>query len=51
MMRGLRAFGMPGFDMPYNSVKLNTAKQAQSVAHQYGREGVMTELYGFQLGF
>ncbi len=46
MMRGLRAFGLPGFDMLYNSVELNTAKQAQSVAHQYGREGVMTELYG-----
>lgn len=46
MMRGLRAFGLPGFDILYNSVELNTAKQAQSVAHQYGREGVMTELYG-----
>lgn len=46
MMRGLRAFHIPGFDILYNSVELNTAKQAQSIAHQYAREGVMTELYG-----
>ena len=45
-MRNYRAFGMPGIDMLCNSIELSTAKQAQSVSHQYGREGVMSELYG-----
>ncbi len=45
-MRSLRAFGIPGIDMLCDRVELSTAKQAQSVAHQYGREGVLSELYG-----
>lgn len=45
-MRSLRAFALPGIDMLANRRELNTAKQAASVAHQYGREGVMSELYG-----
>lgn len=32
--------------MLYDSRELNTAKQAQSVVHQYGREGMLSELYG-----
>ena len=32
--------------------ELSTAKQAESAAHQYGRIGVMSELYGrYRLGF
>lgn len=45
-MRGFRSFQMPGMDMLCNKVFFTTAKQAQSAAHQYGREGVLSELYG-----
>ncbi len=45
-MRHYRGFGLPGIDMLCDSRELTTAKQAQSAAHQYGREGVLSELYG-----
>jgi hypothetical protein len=45
-MRSYRAFSLPGIDMLFDSMELNTAKQAQSASHQYGREGVMSEIYG-----
>ena len=45
-MRNLRNFGLPGLDILVDLREPNTAKQAQSVAHQYGREGVTSELYG-----
>ncbi|MBQ2880842.1 MAG: hypothetical protein IJE40_01100, partial [Clostridia bacterium] len=45
-MRSYRKFGLPGIDMLCNSVELSTAKQAQSAVHQYGREGMLSELYG-----
>lgn len=45
-MRSYRSMGLPGIDMLCNAVELTTAKQAQSAAHQYGREGVLSELYG-----
>ena len=45
-MRSYRAFGIPGIDMLCNSHEFTTAKQAQSAARQFGREGVMSELYG-----
>lgn len=45
-MRSYRSFGMPGIDMLCNNVELSTAKQAQSASHQFGREGVLSELYG-----
>ena len=45
-MRFYRSFQLPGIDMLCNHVEYDTAKQAQSAAHQYGREGVMSELYG-----
>ena len=45
-MRNLRHFGLPGLDILVDLREPNTAKQAQSVAHQYGREGVTSELYG-----
>ncbi len=45
-MRSLSRFQLPGIDMLADRYELTTAKQAQSVAHQYGREGVMSELYG-----
>lgn len=45
-MRAYRNMGIPGIDMLCNEVELTTAKQAQSAVHQYGREGMMSELYG-----
>lgn len=45
-MRSYRGFSLPGIDMLCDSRELNTAKQAQSAAHQYGRPGVTSELYG-----
>ncbi len=46
MMRGLRSFQLPGIDVLSDKIELTTAKQAQSVARQYGRQGVLSELYG-----
>ncbi len=45
-MRHYRSFQLPGIDMLCNLVEFTTAKQAQSASHQYGREGVLSELYG-----
>jgi hypothetical protein len=45
-MRCYRNFHLPGIDMLCNEIELTTAKQAQSAVHQYGREGMMSELYG-----
>ncbi len=45
-MRAYRSMGFPGIDMLCNSVELTTAKQAQSAVHQYGREAMISELYG-----
>lgn len=42
----LSHFGMPGIDMLEDGREYTTAKQAQSAAHQMGREGVLSELYG-----
>jgi hypothetical protein len=45
-MRSYRAFQLPGIDMLCDWREYTTAKQAQSAAHQYGRPGVLSELYG-----
>jgi len=47
-MRGYRAFNLPGIDVLLDRVEeeFGTAKQAQSVARQSGRRGVLSELYG-----
>lgn len=45
-MRSYRGFKIPGIDLLCNSHEFTTAKQAQSAAHQFGREGVLSELYG-----
>jgi len=45
-MRSYRSFQLPGIDMLCDERNINTAKQAQSAAHQYGRPGVLSELYG-----
>ncbi|MBE6608028.1 MAG: hypothetical protein E7633_05700 [Ruminococcaceae bacterium] len=45
-MRAYKHFGFPGIDMLCNEVELTTAKQTQSVVHQYGKEAMLSELYG-----
>ena len=46
-MRFYRSMQIPGIDALGDwSRKFMTSKQAQSVAHQYGREGVLSEQYG-----
>lgn len=45
-MRSYRSFGLPGIDMLCAHLEYTTAKQTQSAVHQYGREGMLSELYG-----
>lgn len=45
-MRSYRGFQLPGIDMLCDGHEYTTAKQAQSAARQYGRPGVLSELYG-----
>ncbi len=45
-MRTYKKMDIPGIDILIDNRELSTAKQATSVATQYGREGVMSELYG-----
>ena len=45
-MRSYRAFQLPGIDMLCNRTEFTTAKQTQSAVRQYGREGMLSEMYG-----
>lgn len=45
-MRSYRSFHIPGIDMLCDFRELTTAKQAQSAVHQFGREGMVSEIYG-----
>ena len=45
-MRAYPHFEIPGIDMLRNKISLTTLKQAQSVVHQYGKEGMMAEHCG-----
>ncbi|MDI9470566.1 MAG: hypothetical protein QM296_10210 [Bacillota bacterium] len=45
-MRSYRSFTIPGIDMLCDRIEFTTAKQCQSAVHQYGREGMLSELYG-----
>ena len=45
-MRLYRGFGLPGVDMLERNLEYTTVKQAQSAAYQFGREGVLCEMYG-----
>lgn len=45
-MRNYGKFGIPGIDMLCDDIELTTAKQTQSAVHQYGKEGMLSELYG-----
>lgn len=46
MMRCYKEMELPGIDMLCDNHEYTTAKQAQSVSRQYGRNGVMCEMYG-----
>ena len=46
VMRAYRRFHIPGIDMLCGAHNYTTAKQCQSAVHQYGREVMMSELYG-----
>ena len=45
-MRSYRGFDLPGIDMLCARFEYTTAKQTQSAVHQFGREGMLSELYG-----
>lgn len=45
-MRAYRKFTLPGIDMLCNDTEYATAKQCQSAVHQFGREGMLSEMYG-----
>jgi hypothetical protein len=45
-MRLYRSFHIPGIDILKGRHEFTTAKQAQSSLRQYGREGMLSELYG-----
>ena len=46
VMRFYRNLDLPGIDILCDRREFSTVKQASSSAHQYGREGVISELYG-----
>jgi hypothetical protein len=46
VMRAMRSFHIPGIDILQDKIELTTAKQAQSLARQLKRDGVVSELYG-----
>ncbi len=45
-MRAYRGFDLPGIDMLCARKEYTTAKQTQSAVHQFGYEGMLSELYG-----
>ena len=45
-MRNYRSFKIPGIDMLCDRMEYTTAKQVQSAVRQYGREAMISELYG-----
>lgn len=45
-MRCYPEFGLPGIDMLCDFHEYTTAKQTQSMVHQSGAEGMLSELYG-----
>ncbi len=46
VMRNYGYMGIPGIDILCDLKEYTTAKQAQSAVHQYGKEGMLSELYG-----
>lgn len=45
-VRAYAGFQIPGIDMLCDRREFTTAKQAQSIVHQYGKKAMISELYG-----
>ncbi len=45
-MRAYRYFGLPGVDVLCDNYEPTTVKQCASAVHQWGKEGMTSELYG-----
>lgn len=45
-MRQYPYFDIPGIDVLFDRVEVSTAKQTQSIVRQFGKRGMMSELYG-----
>lgn len=45
-LRAYQYYQIPGIDMLANRLEYNTAKQAQSAKRQWGKEGILCEIYG-----
>jgi len=45
-MRAYEWFQIPGIDLLCDRMEINTAKQCQSAVRQFGKEAMLTELYG-----
>ena len=45
-MRAYEWFDIPGIDLLCDRMEINTAKQCQSAVRQFGKEAMLTELYG-----
>ena len=46
VMRAYRRMQMPGVDLLCDDVVFNTPIQCRSIVHQYGREAMLSEMYG-----
>lgn len=46
IMRLYKHFDIPGIDMLFDFIEFVTAKQTQSIVRQYGKEAMLSELYG-----
>ena len=46
VMRMYKNMGLPGIDMLFDDLLFTVPKQCQSVVHQYGKRGMLSELYG-----
>ncbi len=46
LMRMYRNMDIPGMDLLFDEVDMTTGKQIQSIVHQYGKKGAMSEEYG-----
>lgn len=46
IMRYYPYFDIPGIDLLFDNIEFVSAKQVQSVVHQYGKKAMLSELYG-----
>jgi len=46
IMRYYPYFDIPGIDLLFDNIEFVSAKQVQSIVHQYGKKAMLSELYG-----